>query len=140
VLTHDFDRIQYRIRAIDFDQQCYEGNIKVYKPQFLKENNALVEMTLRYLQETSIEQYKSEERALLAKRATSEKDRLKEMMDCMVIDTISSKEKIKQLKTELFELTGDLNFKRSSNMGEILNSALDFIVRNYQNENPYLVT
>jgi len=140
VLTHDFDRIQYRIRAIDFDQQCYEGNIKVYKPQFLKENNELVEMTLEYLQETSIEQYKSEERALLAKRATSEKDRLKEMMDCMMIDTISSKDKIKHLKTELFELTGDVNFKRSSNMGEILNSALDFIVRNYQSENPYLIS
>jgi len=41
VLTHDFDRIQYRIRAIDFDQQSFEGNPKVYKPQFLKENNAL---------------------------------------------------------------------------------------------------
>ena len=37
VLTHDFDRIQYRIRAIDFDQQSYEGKIKVYIPQFLKE-------------------------------------------------------------------------------------------------------
>jgi len=140
VLTHDFDRIQYRIRAIDFDQQCYEGNIKVYKPQFLKENNELVEMTLKYLQETSIEQYKSEERALLAKRATSEKDRLKEMMDCMTIDTISTKEKIKQLRTDLFALTGDVNFKKSSNMGEILNSALEFIVRNYQHENPYIVS
>ena len=41
VITQDFDRI----RAIDFDQQSYEGNPKVYKPQFLKENNALVDMT-----------------------------------------------------------------------------------------------
>lgn len=60
VLTHDFDRIQYRIRAIDFDQQCYEGNAKVYKPQFLKENNKLVEMTMELLQQTSIDQYISE--------------------------------------------------------------------------------
>ena len=139
VLTHDFDRIQYRIRAIDFDQQSYEGNTKVYKPQFLKENNKLVKMTLESLQEESIEQYKREERSLLAKRATSEKDRLKELLDCMTGDSISSKAKIKELKIELFKMTGDVNFKKSSNMGEILNSALDYIVRNYKNENPYII-
>jgi hypothetical protein len=139
VLTHDFDRIQYRIRAIDFDQQSYEGNVKVYKPQFLKENNKLVEMTLELLQEESIEQYKTEERSLLAKRAGSENDRLKELMDCMKADTISTPEKIKELKKGLFKLTGDVNFKKSSNMGEILSSALAFIIRNYQSENPYIL-
>jgi len=139
VLTHDFDRIQYRIRAIDFDQQCYEGNVKVYKPQFLKENNKLVEMTLELLQEESIEQYKTEERSLLAKRAGSENDRLKELMDCMKADTISTPEKIKELKKGLFKLTGDVNFKKSSNMGEILSSALAFIIRNYKSENPYIL-
>lgn len=139
VLTHDFDRIQYRIRAIDFDQQSYEGNVKVYKPQFLKENNKLVEMTLELLQEESIEQYKTEERSLLAKRAGSENDRLTELMECMKADTISSPEKIKELKKGLFKLTGDVNFKKSSNMGEILSSALDFIIRNYKSENPYIL-
>tara|TARA_R100000306_G_scaffold5939_4_gene8293 strand:- start:40012 stop:41070 length:1059 start_codon:yes stop_codon:yes gene_type:complete len=140
VLTHDFDRIQYRIRAIDFDQQSYEGNAKVYKPQFLKENNKLVKMTMGLLQEESIEQYKREERSLLAKRAVSEQSRLKEIMDCMNSDTISPPEKINQLKKDLFKLTGDVNFKRSKNMGEILQSALDFIVRNYKNENPYYIS
>lgn len=139
VLTHDFDRIQYRIRAIDFDQQSYEGNSKVYMPQFLKENNKLVETTLSLLQDASIEQYKREERSLLAKRATSEQDRLKELMDCMIEDSISTKTKITKLKKELFKLTGDVNFKKSKNMGEILNSALDYIVRNYKNENPYII-
>ncbi|WP_339612020.1 hypothetical protein, partial [uncultured Planktosalinus sp.] len=38
VPTHDFDQVKYKIRAIDFDQQCYEGNLKVYRPQFFKEN------------------------------------------------------------------------------------------------------
>jgi hypothetical protein len=28
--THDFDQVVYRIRPIDFDQQCYEGNLKIY--------------------------------------------------------------------------------------------------------------
>ena len=139
VLTHDFDRIQYRIRAIDFDQQSYEGKIKVYIPQFLKENNKLVKMTLEVLTDSSIEQYKLEERSLLAKRAVREKSRLNDLLDCMKLDKISYIEKISELKKGLFTLTGDVNFKKSSNMGEILISALDYVIRNYKNENPYII-
>ncbi|MGB1308263.1 MAG: hypothetical protein ACPG6B_05090 [Oceanihabitans sp.] len=139
VITHDFDRIQYRIRAIDFDQQSFEGNPKVYKPQFLKENNALVEMSLKVLTKESIEQYEKEERSLLAKRATSEHERLQDLIKCMQEDTISYPEKIKELKQGLFKLTGDVNFKKSKNMGELLSNALDFIIRNYKSENPYII-
>ena len=139
VITHDFDRIQYRIRAVDFDQQSYEGNPKVYKPQFLKENNALVELSLKVLNKESIEQYEIEERSLLAKRATSERKRLHNLIKCMKKDNISTPEKIKQLKTGLFELTGDVKFKKSKNMGELLSTALDFIIRNYKSGNPYII-
>ncbi len=139
VLTHDFDRNQFRIRAIDFDQQSYEGNPKVYMPQFLKENNKLVDLTMEVLKSESIEQYKKEERSLLAKRATSDGDRLNNLIDCMRNDNISTPEKIQELKTGLLELTGDINFKKSNNMGDILNTALDFIIRNYKNINPYII-
>ncbi|MCF6279072.1 MAG: hypothetical protein L3J14_01865 [Flavobacteriaceae bacterium] len=139
VITHDFDRIDYRIRAIDFDQQSFEGNSKVYKPQFLKENNKIVHMTLDLLQEESMEQYKNEERSLLAKRASSEYDRLSDLLDCMKNDTLSTPSKIKELKDELFDLTKDICFRRSKNMGEIVSSALNFIKRNYENINPYII-
>lgn len=139
VLTHDFDRIQYRIRGIDFDQQSYEGNLKVYKPQFLKENNKLVEMTLDLLHPSSIQQYENEERSLLARRATSERKRLRGLLNCMKVDTISPPEKVNQLKMGLFDLTGDVNFKKSVNMGEVLQTALEFVIRNYKNHNPYLI-
>ncbi|HLV92017.1 MAG TPA: hypothetical protein VKX34_02755 [Aequorivita sp.] len=139
VLTHDFDRIQYRIRGIDFDQQSYEGNLKVYKPQFLKENNQLVDMTLELLHPSSIQQYKNEERSLLARRATSERKRLRGLLNCMKVDTISPPEKVNQLKMGLFDLTGDVNFKKSVNMGEVLQTALEFVIRNYKNHNPYLI-
>ncbi|MGK0386177.1 MAG: hypothetical protein ACI849_000786 [Patiriisocius sp.] len=138
VLTNDFDRIQYRIRAIDFDQQSYEGNVKVYRPQFLKENNELVDLVSAVLKQPSIEQYKREERSLLAKRASSEKKRLKGLIVCMREDTISKSEKIIELKKALQKLTGDINFRKAKNMGEILDSALNFIIRNYKNENPFL--
>ncbi|WP_055435507.1 hypothetical protein [Lacinutrix algicola] len=139
VITHDFDRKQYRIRAVDFDQQSYEGNPKVYKPQFLKENNPLVEMSAEVLTRGSIKQYEKEERSLLAKRAKSEQKRLRHLILCMKRDEISSPEKIKQLKLGLFDLTGDVKFKRARNMGELLKAALDFVIRNYQNENPYII-
>lgn len=138
VLVNDFDRIQYRIRAIDFDQQSYEGNIKVYKPQFLKENNVFVQLTSQVLKDASIEQYKREERSLLAKRATSEKTRLKKLLSSMKNDTLSPPEKMRQLRKGLLDLTGDINFKKATNMGEVLESALDFIIRNYETENPFL--
>lgn len=139
VITQDFDRVQYRIRAIDFDQQSYEGNTKVYLPQFLKENNAMVDMTLEVLTETSIEQYRKEERSLLAKRAKNGKIRLDKLLSCMIEDTISKPEKVEELKMGLFKLTKDVNFKKSNNMGELLSNALDFVRRNYVNENPYLI-
>ena len=37
-ITPDIEDYQYRIRAIDFDQQCYEGKMKLYMPHFFKEN------------------------------------------------------------------------------------------------------
>jgi hypothetical protein len=138
VITQDFDRIQYRIRAIDFDQQSYEGNSKVYKPQFLPENSHLSQMTLDVLTLGSMDQYVKEERSLLAKRATSENKRLLALMDCMREDHISSAEKIKELRIDLFALTRDVHFKKARNMGEILQAALDFVTRNYQSENPFI--
>jgi hypothetical protein len=139
VISQDFDRVQYRIRAIDFDQQSYEGNPKVYKPQFLKENNALVDMSIKVLAKESIEQYEKEERSLLAKRATSERERLDDLLNCMKKDTISTPEKIKQLKLGLFKLTKDVKFKKSENMGDLLSNGLDFVTRNYVFENPYII-
>ena len=42
--THDFDQVVYKIRAIDFDQQCFEGNLKVYRPQFFRENKPVMRL------------------------------------------------------------------------------------------------
>lgn len=140
VITQDFDRVQYRIRAIDFDQQSYEGRSKVYRPQFLKDNNPFVKMTIESFPQVSIDQYKMEERSLLAKRAKSEDKRLENLMKCMKADTLSLPEKVTQLKGELFGLTKDVNFKKAKNMGEVVQAALDFVVRNYISENPYIVS
>ena len=61
VASYDFDQVEYRIRAMDFDQQSFEGNLKVYFPQFFKENYLFVKMVSENLQDESVEQYKKEE-------------------------------------------------------------------------------
>ena len=133
VLSHDFDRIQYRLRAIDFDQQSFEGTVNIYKPQFFKENFKLVEMVSKILPKESIEQYIIEERSAISRRALSEYERLVALIDCMRNDSISMPNKIDLLKNDLFKLTKDVNFKHAKNMGEILKASIDFVIRNYKN-------
>lgn len=137
VPIHDFDQVVYRIRAIDFDQQCYEGNFKVYRPQFFKENYPMVKLVKEKLQNSSIEQYKDEERAVLAKRIISAESRIKRLMKIMGNDVISTAEHLEQLKMELYRYTNDLNFKRSKSMGHIMSAAFEFITRNFKNTNVF---
>lgn len=129
--THDFDQIVYKIRAIDFDQQSFEGNLKVYNLQFLKENFKMVEMVGKKLQNSSIEQYKVEERSFMAKRIISTPKRTLHLIQCMKADTLSFPENIKLLKKHLIQYVGDVKFKECENMGEILETILDFVKRNY---------
>ena len=136
VPTHDFDHIVYKIRAIDFDQQSFEGKFKVYYPQFFKENNKMVSLVSEKLQDSSIEQYKIEERSIVAKRILSSENRINQLINAMKHDTISTDKNVTLLKNQIFDFTLDVNFKKSKNMGEIIETALEFVKRNYQDENP----
>ena len=133
--THDFDHVEYQIRAIDFDQQCYEGNLKIYRPQFFKENLKMVQLVSEKLQESSIEQYRKEERSMLAKRIINAQSRYKELMRCILNDQISNQENVRKLRQDLYELSSDMKFKRARTMGQILRTALDFVKRNYEDVN-----
>jgi hypothetical protein len=130
--THDFDKIIYKIRAIDFDQQSFEGNLKVYNLQFLKENFKIVEMVNRKLDNNSINQYKLEERSFMAKRMISSPRRASRLIECMKNDSISFENNIQLLKKQLIKYVGDVKFKECQNMGDILETILVFVKRNYQ--------
>ncbi len=132
VPVHDFDHVVYRIRAIDFDQQCFEGNLKVYRPQFFKENYQMVQLVTTKLQKYSVDQYKIEERSIVAKRIISSGNRLKRLSSIVKNDSISLEENIETLKMQIYDLTHDMKFKRSETMGQVLSEALDFVKRNYQ--------
>ncbi len=135
VPTHDFDHVVYKIRAIDFDQQSYEGKLRVYRPQFFKENLKMVDLVKEKMGEESIEQYQIEERSIVAKRMISYKKRLNKLLNCMKNDTISTQEHMEQLREEVYSFTLDLEFRKSNNMGEIVSNVLDFVKRNYEDVN-----
>jgi hypothetical protein len=136
VPTHDFDQVVYRIRAIDFDQQSYEGNLKLYKPQFFKDNSVLVKLVSEKLDQNAIHQYQLEERALLSKRYLTGERRIQKLIRIMSQDKISNITHVERLKLDLLNYTSHVEFKRCNSMGEILKTALDFVVRNYKHINP----
>lgn len=132
VQTPDFDKMQYRIRSIDFDQQCYEGNIRMYKPQYFKENIAFVRNVLDYLDETAIEQYRIEERALMAKRVIAEGVRISKLIEIMKKEPLSLQSKIDELKESLYQETRDKKFLDCQTMGDIMEIGIRYLLRNYK--------
>lgn len=131
---YDFDHLVFKIRAIDFDQQCYEGNFKLYKPHLFKENAKFSQLVSEKLEANSIEQYQNEERSVLVKRMVGAEKRLNDLLFAMKAMELSSPEKLEQLKNEIYVFTKDVNFKKATSMGEVMESALEFMKRNYKSQ------
>lgn len=123
-ITPDIEDYQYRIRAIDFDQQSYEGRKNLYLPQFFKENYPYVDLCLTHLNKESIAQYQAEERTLITFRLASYRYRIKELLDIMSNDEISTPGKIMQLKDELNEYFQITTFSKCNSMGQIVKRQL----------------
>ncbi|MGB0390430.1 MAG: hypothetical protein ACPGRC_05585 [Salibacteraceae bacterium] len=119
-MTPDFDQIQYRIRAIDFDQEAFEGNIKMYLLQFFKENAKFVSLSLKHISKESIDQYRLEERSLMAKRLMLSLFQYKKLIRVMIDDELSSEEKVKELALGLNEYHSTNEFSQCIKMGELV--------------------
>jgi len=119
-ITPDFEDEQYRIRCIDFDQQSYEGRKSFYLPQFFKENLPIVEWCMELIDPATMRQYQLEEQSLVKKRLIASRYLIKELVDCMKADTISTHEKVGQLAEELGKHHDSKLFKNSRNMGHVL--------------------
>jgi hypothetical protein len=74
-----------------------------------------------------------EERSIIAKRMLSFGDRITNLIACVKEDSISTPQKIDALKNHIYDFTLDLKFKRCKSMGEILETVLAFVKRNYEN-------
>ncbi len=128
-ITPDIEGSQYRIRAIDFDQQSYEGRKNFYLPQYFKENNPIIFLGIKHMTSETVKQYQLEERSLIANRVRLGRRRLNNLLDEMRKDTISSPEKVTQLAEELsLHHKTDL-FLRCHNMGELVMTNLELLIQ-----------
>ncbi|GAA4373718.1 hypothetical protein [Hymenobacter koreensis] len=127
-VTPDFEDEQYRVRAIDFDQQSYEGHKSMYLPQYFPDNRPVVELVRSLLKTETIRQYQTEERTLMARRARAERYRLKDLVDCMREEELAPADKIAQLKKELNLHHQTAEFDRCDSMGDVVRQNLRLVL------------
>ncbi|TLD69676.1 hypothetical protein FEM03_17120 [Phragmitibacter flavus] len=125
-MTPDFEETQYRVRAIDFDQQSYEGAKSIYLPQFYKENLPVVQMCTKYLNYATMQQYQQEERTLIARRFLAEKGRLRSLFRCMKSHPVEPVAKVEQLKRELGDYHSTDYFAGCASMGDLVEKHIEF--------------
>ena len=128
-ITPDFDDIQFRIRAIDFDQQSYEGNIKVYLPQFFKENFPYVKMCMEQLSDKTYLQYQQEEKSSILHRVRSERHRLTDLRDVANTEVLTTPENIKTLKEGMYTHFNDPLYLECKTMTDIIEMNIKNIIR-----------
>ncbi len=127
-ITPDIEGNQYRIRAIDFDQQSYEGRKNFYFPQYFKENNDLIFMGIRHMNPRTVEQYQMEERSLIAGRVKKSREQVQELFLVMTRDKISTPDKVSKLTEELAAHHNSDRFYRCTNMGQVVLTHLDLLL------------
>lgn len=130
-ITPDIEDYQYRMRAIDFDQQSYEGKKNLYLPQFYRENYDYVELALKILSPEVIAQYQMEEQTAMAYRAIAGRSQLLELLSIMIKDELSEFHKIKMLREELNEHFDTKYFSKCSTMGTIVKRQLKLVLRKH---------
>ncbi len=128
-ITPDIEGMQYRMRAIDFDQQSYEGRKGFYLPQYFKENNPVIFLGIKHMTAETVRQYQLEERSLIAARVKSNQDRVNSLLKVMVEDELSTPEKVKKLKQELaYHHKNDI-FQQCRTMGEIVLTNITLLLK-----------
>lgn len=136
-ITPDIEGSQYRLRAIDFDQQSYEGKKNFYLPQYFKENNPIIFLGMKHMTHTTVKQYQLEERSMIAARVKSYRSRFDDLMEVMLEDHISTDAKVQQLSLELAEHHKHKAFFECHTMGQVVMTNLDLLLHKDFRESSY---
>jgi hypothetical protein len=127
VITPDFEDAQFRIRAMDFDQQSYNGRKNFYLPQFFKENAAIVKYCLKHLNPSTALQYQREEQTLVLQRAAAATFQLDLLLAAMAVDEIAPDENVHSLREGLAEHYKSRAFLKAETMGGLVREALNAV-------------
>ncbi|OYU95675.1 MAG: hypothetical protein CFE21_11080 [Bacteroidetes bacterium B1(2017)] len=123
-ITPDFDETNYRIRAIDFDQQSFEGRKNIYLPQFYKQNKFFFDNVQKFVSKKSLQQYQREERMVMIARMRAAKWPLLNLLEAMGQEPIAPIENVKKLAEELAAYYNSPRILNAKNMGEIVKASL----------------
>lgn len=128
-ITPDFEKMQYRMRPLDFDQQSHHWKKQVYLPQFYPQNNAIIRLGMEFMGPTTVDQYQREERALIANRLRVSHGRYSAVMDVMREDLIAPPDHVQRLGRQLAEHYGAPVFARCDTMGELVYASLQRLLQ-----------
>ncbi len=124
-ITPDFEDAQYRVRAIDFDQQSYEGCKEMYLPQTFPENHPVVELCTARLNYQTMRQYQDEERTLIERRCQIAHVRLEGLWKAMCQEEIAPEEHVMRLRDGLNHYHETTAFSACETMGQLVRMNLD---------------
>jgi hypothetical protein len=127
-MTPDVEEVQIRIRAMDFDQQGHNERKKFYLPQFFKENKPLVFYCMKHLNLQTAMQYQREEQSLILRRIQVIHDRLRKLLEVMVVEDLAPEHNVHQLRAELAEHYKEALFLECATMGELVRTSLETLI------------
>lgn len=131
VLQNAGTKNPFTIKAIDFDQQCYEGQLNLYLPQFYKENYQYVQLAKNILSETVIEAIRQQERRRMAAMYEQNNEQLTALLAIMAKEEISENYKVVSLRKELNLYHHTSQFSHCNTMGALVKQQLHQLLHPY---------
>lgn len=123
-VTPDIEESQIRIRAMDFDQQSYNGRKNFYLPQFFRENLILVQHCMAMIDTTTAHQYRLEELAMIQRRIDLVEERMQDLLHVMRGDPIAPVEHQRVLRAGLADHYKDKRFLVCESMGDLVGASI----------------
>ena len=121
----------FTIKTIDFDQQCYEGKLNLYLPQFYKENYRYVQLATELSGNENIEATRTAERKQLAGLLIKNQIQLHALLTVMSKEEISENYKMVSLGKELNQYHHTTAFSPCKTMGELVTQQLKQLLAPY---------
>lgn len=124
-ITPDFEEVQYRVRPIDFDQQCYEKRLEVYRPHLFTDNKPVEELVRSHLNVPTIVQYRQEERSQTGRRIQAEGRRYSALLATMRKSEIAPAEHVEALAGDLNDYHCCKDFTGAATMADLVTRHLE---------------
>ena len=127
-MSRDFEKWQYRLRPIDFDQQSHHWRKQVYLPQYYPQNSPFTRLGISCLDPAAVVQFQKEERALIANRVRVSHGRFQALLDVLAEDIIAPEEHVIRLREQLANHYADDSFLKCMTMGELVQTSLSVML------------